>query len=345
MVTRSLGIDEATSTSTIMNNIVVGNSKCGIQFSDASVVDYNAFWNNAASFSGIHPGIHNLQQEILFADTARGNYRLSPNSPCVNTGNPDPQYNDVDGSRNDIGAYGGPYADSSWINPGGSTLVAQQITNGDTLQILIMGKKVSGIAEISLGLSYDPSVVYLIDASASGLTKCFSVECMNQQPGSAALLLKSTKGVTAEEGGLVSLWFAPHVLRATRTTLHFDSASVRDETGSLKAILDLKDGQLTITTGVGGKHEGLPQAYALLQNYPNPFNPSTTIRYELPKATRVELVVYDILGREVRTLENALQQPGRYAAVFDGRNLASGVYFYRMQAGSYVETKKFLLVR
>ena len=87
---------------------------------------------------------------------------------------------------------------------------------------------------------------------------------------------------------------------------------------------------------------GLPGEFQLFQNYPNPFNPSTTIAYELPKASIVQLTVYDILGRELKTLVNELKQAGRYEATFNASHLASGVYMYRLKAGSFVETKKLL---
>ena len=99
------------------------------------------------------------------------------------------------------------------------------------------------------------------------------------------------------------------------------------------------------TTGVVERGDEKPETFALQQNYPNPFNPTTTIRYELPKATSVRLTVYDVLSREVSTLVNELKQPGCYEAVFDGKNLASGVYLYRLQAGSFVQSRKLLLLK
>ena len=88
-----------------------------------------------------------------------------------------------------------------------------------------------------------------------------------------------------------------------------------------------------------------PQRFVLYQNYPNPFNPSTTIRYELPKESIVSLKIYNLLGQEVATLVNESKQPGRYQVQWNAQGLSSGVYFYRLQAGEYVETRKLMLLK
>jgi hypothetical protein len=89
--------------------------------------------------------------------------------------------------------------------------------------------------------------------------------------------------------------------------------------------------------------------YALEQNYPNPFNPSTQIRYSLEKSSMVHLNVFDLLGREVATLVNSQQEAGSYSVTFDaakaGRTLASGVYFYRLEAGQFVATHKMMVLK
>jgi len=90
--------------------------------------------------------------------------------------------------------------------------------------------------------------------------------------------------------------------------------------------------------------------FAVKQNFPNPFNPSTTIKYSIAKNVNrelevVSLVVYDILGKEVATLVNKEQKAGNYEVMFNASNLSSGVYFYRLQSGSFVETKKLMLLR
>lgn len=89
----------------------------------------------------------------------------------------------------------------------------------------------------------------------------------------------------------------------------------------------------------------LPVEYSLYQNYPNPFNPSTTIKYQIPKEGLVTLKIYDILGREVRTLVNEFENTGRYRVEFNSTALSSGVYIYRLIAGDYISTKKMLLLK
>ena len=80
-------------------------------------------------------------------------------------------------------------------------------------------------------------------------------------------------------------------------------------------------------------------------NYPNPFNPSTTIRYELPKSSEVRLGVYDMLGREVAVLVNAMLDAGVHEATFDGSGLAGGAYVYRLRAGAFVQSKTLMILK
>jgi hypothetical protein len=96
----------------------------------------------------------------------------------------------------------------------------------------------------------------------------------------------------------------------------------------------------------------MPESYSLEQNYPNPFNPSTVIRYQLSVNSNVTLKVYDAVGREVATLVNDFQEAGEQTSVWNAEGLASGVYFYKLEATSliqpdesFVQTKKMLLLR
>jgi hypothetical protein len=125
--------------------------------------------------------------------------------------------------------------------------------------------------------------------------------------------------------------------------------------GGLNNLLLLPGNELT--TVEAGKN--VPMDFELAQNYPNPFNPSTKIKYTIPTSPLnpspsqgegqgegfVSLKVYDILGNEVATLVNEVQQPGQYEVVFDAAGLASGVYIYRIQTAAYIDTRKMILLR
>ena len=100
-----------------------------------------------------------------------------------------------------------------------------------------------------------------------------------------------------------------------------------------------------IVTSVNEKTKIYPIQFVLAQNYPNPFNPTTRIRYSIPHLEKVVLKVYDILGKEIATLVNEEKAAGNYEVKFDGSKLSSGVYFYQMRAGDFIETKKFVLIK
>lgn len=99
------------------------------------------------------------------------------------------------------------------------------------------------------------------------------------------------------------------------------------------------------TTDIETDSYDSPIDFSLSQNYPNPFNPITTINYSVPKSNFVTIKVFDILGREVETLVNNEKLKGNYKVEFNGSTLSSGIYFYRMQAGDFVETKKLILIK
>jgi hypothetical protein len=99
------------------------------------------------------------------------------------------------------------------------------------------------------------------------------------------------------------------------------------------------------TTSVEHEGENFPKEILLYQNYPNPFNPTTTIRFSLPQREQVTLKVFDVLGREVATLIDSKLNSGEHSELFEGTNLSSGVYIYKLRAGTFIQTKKMLITK
>ena len=162
-------------------------------------------------------------------------------------------------------------------------------------------------------------------------------------------------GKDSNSVNIMPVFEAPH--------LHIDStdissASLNGSATPIAGIIDDFDSQLRNATtpdigadefdlvvGVEERSTVPPKTFALEQNYPNPFNPNTTIRYALPHNSFVTLTVHNTLGQQVAQLVNEQQQAGYHDVVFRGDRLASGVYFYRLQAGSFVNVKKLVLLR
>src|SRR5690606_39963182 len=103
---------------------------------------------------------------------------------------------------------------------------------------------------------------------------------------------------------------------------------------------------IVITSGIQNISSEIPNGFSLKQNFPNPFNPSTSIQFNIPKASLVTLKVYDITGKEVATLvSNENLAAGTFQYDFAAKSLASGMYFYTLTAGDYKETKKMVLMK
>ncbi len=108
--------------------------------------------------------------------------------------------------------------------------------------------------------------------------------------------------------------------------------------------------QTTLSYALGIGEELLPDVFALHQNYPNPFNPVTTLRYDLPENSLVNIIIYDLLGREVKSLINQTQDAGFKSIIWNatnnyGKPVSAGVYLYQIQAGEFVQTKKMVLLK
>ncbi len=349
IVTHGRGIEEIASSANIYNNIITGNNDFGILKSSTSFMNYNNVWNNIIDYKDISPGMNDISKDPFFIDAEKGNYRLANNSACIDAGNPDFVFNDLNGSRNDIGAYGGSYADSVWILSDCKSLALDSLTasSSDTIAVKIKGKNIKGIAEVDIKLSYDSTLLKMIKANTGELTKSFSLQKEIYDNNLVRLNLKSSCGINDDNGELVILYFVINVNQSVNTQIQFDSAKVKLEATQQEYIFNLANGQINIIrTDIDDKNESqLPQEYSLSQNYPNPFNPITKISYNVPSESKVTIKIYDILGREISTLIEGIQKPGNYEVSWDASKFASGVYLYSMKSDGAYFTRKMLLLK
>ena len=152
-------------------------------------------------------------------------------------------------------------------------------------------------------------------------------------------LVKSQNYSTPMSGSTNPVWLAH-----SGTTLQPTTESILDEVRITATALDPTE-FLQFPTDVENSDYIHPDEYILKQNFPNPFNPSTTIRFQIPELSFVTLKVYDILGNEISTLINEEKYSGSYEFKFNATDLPSGIYFYQLQAGDFVQTKKMTLIK
>jgi len=144
--------------------------------------------------------------------------------------------------------------------------------------------------------------------------------------------------------------FAPGFVVSSSPTTILKSAVGQQFVGTMQGPSTIVEGgflaDTLFRTWVSVARQGeIPTEYGLEQNYPNPFNPSTTIRFELPRASRMTLKVYNLLGQEVMTLVDEEKPAGVYDVRFDAGGLSSGMYVYRLRAGDFVSTKRLVFLR
>lgn len=347
--TGNIGLDEDFSEMRAYNNIITGAANYGITASAASVIDYNDVWNNTNNYYLITKGEHDISEDPIFIDLENHDYRLGAGSPAIDAGQPGIEYNDRDGTRNDMGIFGGPHADTTGIFQAGPVLYIPKISGapGDTIEIQLVGSNVERMSNILGRLSFDSNVMSYLNMETADLTNAFSLTRETFSSKMIGFSLQSTTGLKNAEGTLVKIHFiiSEGAEQNSATIIEFDFAAVLDDLAIPQTNLRVENGEVTITP-VGVINENLtPLTYELSHNYPNPFNPVTMIEYSLPSPGKVSLIIYNLLGQEIGRLVDSEMPAGDHIATWNATNYASGIYFYRLQAGDYVETYKMVLLK
>ena len=233
----------------------------------------------------------------------------------------------------------------------GATLKLERVNDpgadSGVLKMLVSVAQTNDLKGYGFSLRYDPVKYEFLSAteldgnllkSGSGQETLFLSS--NRTPGQVDIGAVKIDGRGASGGGkLVELEF-----RTSGTPLSSDFQVSESVLVGLDGAVDM------LHHAEIGDLEPLPDRFGLEQNMPNPFNPSTAIGYQLPEAGMVRLAIYNLIGQEVRVLVNERRNAGSFAATWDGtdavgRRVASGIYLYRIQAGSFSATKRMLLLK
>ncbi len=173
----------------------------------------------------------------------------------------------------------------------------------------------------------------LVSASATGLNVAITVNTTSSVAGELVDANGTVVAVNNSTGN------NPFTLTAPGPGVYTVNAGFKNPSKKWDSVM-----VNTSVTDVG-ENPSNPSLFKLFDNYPNPFNPSTTVRYSIPEASFTSIKIYDALGNEVSSLVNETKQAGTYEVEFKASDLSSGIYYYTIQAGSFIETKKMILLR
>ena len=377
---------DVNSSPSLLNTIVSSNTgNYGIYVDSGNPsITYSDFYNQNGNFYGVNDSIgvnvttnvngdscdayYNIQEDPLFIDPYNSYYHLTENSPCIDAGDPNSPY-DPDSTIADMGAF---YFDQSVVpdyevvltpyNPpieipagGGTFAYNVQLINNTTVPHNFYAVL---FADMPNGNQYGPisPTPYLVQLPAGGT---IDVDLTQNVPGNAPAGVYTfwSKIGTGYDAVMDSSGFTFTKLGTIQAEGTGDWIGYYSDYG-----VEMRENDLWTIDGIY-REDGnpicgsmsvdenlIPDKFTLYQNYPNPFNPVTTIRYDLPEQSHVTLVIYDLLGREVKELVSGEVMSGYHKAVWDatdsfGRPVSAGIYLYRLESTEFTETKKLLLVK
>jgi hypothetical protein len=213
---------------------------------------------------------------------------------------------------------------------------------GQNLEVEVLINQCSNLLSFELDIEYDGNIMSFTQSVWESPYDDFTIEENNED---GLLRIAGSSGNGSENGSLVKLNFT--------VAEDFDGEEI-EITVSKYRLNENVEGVNVVgvftKSAMGIENDLIPSQYTLHQNYPNPFNPITTLRYDLPEDAVVNITIYDIMGREIRTLVNSAQDAGFKSIIWNatndyGKPVSAGVYLYKIQAGEFVQTKKMVLLK
>ena len=301
--------------------IVWNNSSYAIS-TNSIIVDYSDIEGG-----WIGPGTGNIDADPLFCNPDSGDYTLAENSPCIGTGYywGYPEYSNMGAFGVGCGPYNFTPTEFSLTEPSNNSEIMIDASNVDNGSITFSWDESSD--------ANNDLLMYLMSATSNEIgnhdvdtiATSFSVPYVD-----------IIEDMTDNNVTIATIEWTVHVTDGIDT--------VEADNAPFTVAIDGGYAMNTFSEAL------IPEVFALHQNYPNPFNPITTLRYDLPENSYVNVTVYDMLGREIRTLVNTTQDAGFKSVLWNatndyGKPVSAGVYLYQIQAGEFVQTKKMVLLK
>jgi hypothetical protein len=276
----------------------------------------------------------------MFVDSALGDYHLLSNSPCIDTGDPNPIYNDPDFTRADMGCY---YFDQGFSNPITLTLTPQN----PPIIIPAGGGSFNFIIEISNSNGYLQFITVVCNVTLPDGTifgPVLGPVSVTLNGGSSISRLR-TQNVPAGAPAGNYTYNAYAIVQGDTVSDSFPFVKLGAGEGSFVNNWDNTGENFEELYAANKIETPTPSSFALRPNYPNPFNSSTIIAFDLSVASEVSLKVYDISGRETQSLVIGHLSSGEHRVEWNAEGLPSGIYFARLQAGEFTQTQKLVLMK
>ena len=277
-VALSRASEETGAPTLIENNILWDNGSgldCVASATEGSA--YNLFWNNRRNHNRCAAGEGSFDADPLFRDVEGEDFRLEAASPAIDAGNPDPQYNDRDGSRNDMGLHGGPYAGER----GGFAVAARlslpdtTAAAGDTLVVPVAALNTRGVARAEMALFYPAASLTMLNVRTTEASRPFALTTEYPEPGLVRILLAHPQGRGGEEGALLDLIVALHdsIPVGASQEIRFGKVALLDELAGQMMVAGTHAGTVRILAPTAVEEisaSRVPLRFELGLNYPNP---------------------------------------------------------------------------
>jgi hypothetical protein len=228
-----------------------------------------------------------------------------------------------------------PFTESA---SGNISMENKVVKPGDLIEVPLVLSNGNNILSFEGSITYNPQYLTFDSLNWSELVDGFSIE-INANPGE----IKFAGAGSVSDGG--EGIFSTIKFKASENFVETVVALKKLRWNENDMLIDVDSTILSKFVDINEDQHNVPKEYALDQNYPNPFNPTTTISYQLPKSSFVKLYVYDVNGRLVETLVNEQKNAGYYSIIWNAKNVSSGVYLYRIDAGDFSSIKKCIFIK